>query len=181
MPKLRPPHVASPDEVRITRSGDYAIIEYADPAVATTHFKIGADHLDEMSDDELLEYWNEHVQASEEFARRQNFVATEIPIGKPQVEYSTLCDQWVPRGHVLRCQVLTDAALPSLPDEPFVNVDGRDFNLSEFVKMVGTFGGWGMRITFVPQDATHVAPKLRVKEPPSTKRVSKRRRISSKS
>lgn len=36
MPKLRRPHVASPDEVKITRNGDYAEIEYADPRVAST-------------------------------------------------------------------------------------------------------------------------------------------------
>jgi len=37
-------------------------------------------------------------------------------------------------------------------DEPFVSIDGRDFTLCEFMTMVGTFGGWGMRIEFVPDD-----------------------------
>lgn len=41
MPMPRRPHVASPDEIRITREGDAAIIEYADSNVATTNFVIG--------------------------------------------------------------------------------------------------------------------------------------------
>ena len=42
MPRPRRPHRASPDEIRIARDGDYAIIAYADDAVATTHLKIGS-------------------------------------------------------------------------------------------------------------------------------------------
>jgi len=41
MTKPRRPHVASPDEVKITRQGDTAMIEYADPKVATTNLKRG--------------------------------------------------------------------------------------------------------------------------------------------
>jgi hypothetical protein len=35
MPLPKRPYVASPDEIRITRDGDYAVIEYAEPKVAT--------------------------------------------------------------------------------------------------------------------------------------------------
>ena len=31
--------------------------------------------------------------------------------------------------------------------------------------MVSTFGGWGMRIEFVPNDELHRRPKRRVREP----------------
>ncbi|MBI2392258.1 MAG: hypothetical protein HYV09_21905 [Deltaproteobacteria bacterium] len=47
----------------------------------------------------------------------------------------------------------------------FVAIDGRDFTLAEFMTMVGTFGGWGMRIEFVPDDELHVRPKVKVREP----------------
>ncbi len=40
--------------MHITRDGDYAIIEYADPAVATTHFKVGAEKLHSMTDIEFV-------------------------------------------------------------------------------------------------------------------------------
>jgi len=35
--------------------------------------------------------------------------------------------------------------------------------------MVGTFGGWGMRIEFVPDDELHERPKLEVREPDQKK------------
>jgi hypothetical protein len=92
-------------------------------------------------------------------------VATEIPVGKPQVKFYERGNQWTPRGDVLRCQILTDAGVTPDLDEPFVSIDGRDFTLGEFMRMVGTFGGWGMRIEFVPDDEMHERPKLRVGEP----------------
>jgi hypothetical protein len=66
---------------------------------------------------------------------------------------------------VVRCQILADAAIPPDVDEPFVCIDGRDFTLAEFMTMVGTFGGWGMRIEFVPNDELHIRPKIRIREP----------------
>ena len=165
MPLPKRPYVASADQIRITREGEYAIIEYADEAVATTHLTMGADKLAAMSDEELLNFWNELVQNNDEFRKEVKYVATEIPLGKPQVRYFELGDQWTPRGHVLRCEILSDAAITPRLDEPFVSIDGRDFTLAEFMTMIGTFGGWGMRIEFVPADEMHVRPKLRVKEP----------------
>jgi hypothetical protein len=38
MPRPKRPHVASLDEVKITRQGNSAVIEYADPNISTTHF-----------------------------------------------------------------------------------------------------------------------------------------------
>ena len=46
-----------------------------------------------------------------------------------------------------------------------MSIDGRDFTLAEFMKMVGTFGGWGMRIEFVPDDELHRRPRLKVRDP----------------
>jgi hypothetical protein len=62
MPLPKQPYVASPDQVRITRKGDYAIIEYADSTIATTHLKMGADRLAAMTDAEVLGFWNEHIK-----------------------------------------------------------------------------------------------------------------------
>src|SRR5512145_2024897 len=103
MPKPRRPHVASPDEVRFTRSGDTLIVEYADPKIYTTHLKVGAEKLASMQDEELLEYWNDLQRANDDFRKTVKYVAREIPLGKPQVRYFREGDQWVPRGHVLRC------------------------------------------------------------------------------
>lgn len=162
MPMPRRPHVASPDEVRFTRDGDYLIVEYADPGVATTHLKVGSEKLATMKDDEVLDYWNDLQQMDEEWRRTVDYVAREIPLGKPQVKYHKDADQWVPRGHVLRC-VWTEY-LEDRPDEPCVTIDNRDFTLGEFTRMLNTFAGWGMRIEFVPDDELHERPKLRVKD-----------------
>jgi hypothetical protein len=170
MPLTKRPYVASADQIRITRKGDDAIIEYADDSVATTHLKVGAEKLADMSDEQLLDYWNELVRNHDGFRDRVKYVAKEIPLGKPQVEYSEQADQWVPRGNVLRCELLADLDLPDELEEPFVSIDGRDFSLAEFVKTLGTYCGWGMRIEFVPADEMHIRPKLRVKEPKPEKR-----------
>jgi hypothetical protein len=167
MPLPKRPYVASADEVRITRDGDYAIIEYADPKVATTNLTVGAEKLAKMTDEDVLAMWNEMLEARDEHRKTVTYVATEIPVGKPQVKFYERGNQWTPRGDVLRCQILTDAGVTPDLDEPFVSIDGRDFTLGEFMTMVGTFGGWGMRIEFVPDDEMHERPQLRVGEPDS--------------
>ena len=50
-------------------------------------------------------------------------------------------------------------------DEPIISIDERDFSLREFAKMVSTYGGWGVRITFVPDHEIHIEPKIKVREP----------------
>lgn len=132
--------------------------------VATTHFTMEAGKLVTMTDADLLAYWNEHIEATDEFIRTQKpFTLTEIPIGKPQVEYHVQSDQWVPRGHVLRSVVVNDSPIDI--DDTFISIDDRDFTVAEFLRMVGTFGGWGMRIAFVPDGEIHERPKIRVREP----------------
>lgn len=170
MPLRKRPFVASPDQVRITRDGDDAIIEYADQTVATTHLRVGAEKLAAMTDEQLLDFWNEMIEAREAHREGVVYTATEVPAGKPQVRYFEDGDQWVPRGHVLRCEILSDAAIEPSLEEPFVSIDGRDFTLAEFMRMVGTFGGWGMRVEFVPNDELYERPKLKVRDPDDKKR-----------
>jgi hypothetical protein len=165
MPLPKRPYVASAEQVRITRNGDDAIIEYADESVATTHLKMGADKLASMTDEQLLKFWNDGIAAGDAHRQSLNYTATEIPGGKPQVEFFEQGNQWTPRGHVVRCQILSDSAIEPALDEPFVSIDGRDFTLAEFMSLVGSFGGWGMRIEFVPDDELHKRPRLKVREP----------------
>ncbi len=162
MPPPRRPHVASPDEIKITRDGDTAIIAYADEKIATTYLKMRREKLAAMTDEELLAFWNEGIEARDAMMAEYEHVAVEIPIGTPQVEFFERGDQWVPRGHVLRCVVL---GRPGDPDEPVVSIDDRDFTMLEFAKMLGTYGGWGMRIAFVPDDEIHEEPEIEVREP----------------
>lgn len=157
MKRLR---VASLDEVRITRDGADAIIEYADPAVSTTCLRLGPE-VQRMTDREILDRFNEGILAMEQSAAEYEHVAVEIPPGRPQIEYSEQAMQWAPRGGVLRC-VVDDGG----PDgEPVIHVDDHALSLSEFGKLLCTYAGWGMRITFVPGDELHEEPRVEIREP----------------
>ena len=162
MPHPRRPHRASPDEIKITRDGDNAVITYADPKIATTYFRMGREKLATMTDEDIFEVWNEHLDVRDALMKEYDHVAVEIPIGRPQVEYMADADQWVPRGHVLRCVV---QGYNGDADDPFVSIDDRDFTPVEFARMISTFGGWGMRIAFVPDDELHEEPEIEVREP----------------
>lgn len=169
----RRPHVASPEEVRITREGDAAIIEYGDENIATTHFGIGADKLATMTDADILELWNSGIEARDEFRRSLTYVATEIPIGQPQLETSDLDGELVARGEIVRCVI---EGRPEQADDIFVSVDGKDLTLLQFARMLGTYEGWGLRVEVVPDDEIHQRPKRRVREPKKNQRSVIRRR-----
>ncbi|MDF1755761.1 MAG: hypothetical protein P1U89_23430 [Verrucomicrobiales bacterium] len=78
-----------------------------------------------------------------------------------QIEYHSRSNQWTPRGDVLRCAI-NDA---SDGMEPVIEIDDKELSLQEFGRLLCTYAGWGMRIEFVPDDATHRRPALRVQEP----------------
>jgi hypothetical protein len=142
MPRRRPA-VASLDEVQITREGDDAVIEYKDPDIPTTYFHIGPS-LCGMTDQQILDQFNDVLRADAEVAAAYHHVAIEVPDGCPQIRYFEPGDQWVPRGGVLRC-VIDDAgqaAKRSYVDEQCVARRVRTDDL--YLRRLG------LRITFVP-------------------------------
>lgn len=142
------------------------IIEYADPNVATTNWRVGEKKLDKMTDAQILRLWNKSIEARDQFMAEHENVRIEIPLGKQQVKYEEIADQWVPRGHIVRARVLGAMGDEDL-DEEFVTIDNRDFTIRQFVRMVGTFGGWGMRIAFVADTDLHEEPTIEIREPKS--------------
>ncbi|HEV3074564.1 MAG TPA: hypothetical protein VHB47_09125 [Thermoanaerobaculia bacterium] len=50
--------------VRITRSAEDAVIEYVEPNVFTTRFRIGPE-IQQMSEEEILDLFNESLRAEE--------------------------------------------------------------------------------------------------------------------
>ena len=102
--RLRRPRHASPDEVRITREADTAVIEYADSGIRGVSLRLGR-ALAAMTDEEILARFNAMLEAQAEFAAGVDRTLTEIPPGRPQIEYYESSGQWVPRGEVLRCHV----------------------------------------------------------------------------
>lgn len=94
--------MVSPDEVHICRDGEQAHMDYADPSHGGMWLKVGP-KITRMTDEEIVDLHNEVVRGMEEAREHHDHVAVEIPVGQPQIEYSTAYNQWVPRGHVLRC------------------------------------------------------------------------------
>jgi hypothetical protein len=113
-----------------------------------------------MNDAEVLELLNGMIEAQYQRSLEYDDRLVEIPPGCPQIRYSEGSDQWVPRGDVLRCY-LEDGKEGAL----FVDIDKQTLNLREFGRMLTTFAGWGMRISFVPEDRIADQPDIVVAEP----------------
>jgi len=158
--RLKKPFIASPDQVKITREGEYAVIEYADSSIMTVHLKIGAE-IGRMTDQEILDLHNDIIQTGEEIAAEYEHEAVEIPPGRPQIKYHPRADQWTPRGSVLRC-VIGDGGLE---EGPIFYIDDEELTLREFGRLLSTYAGWGMRIIFVPDDRLMEQPPIEIRDP----------------
>ncbi|MDE0435765.1 MAG: hypothetical protein OXH92_17325 [Bryobacterales bacterium] len=81
---MRPkrPRPASPDQVRITREGETAVIEYADLSIRIVNLQVGPS-LAEMTDADVLELFNDMLEAQAEIAAGADPTLTEIPPGLP--------------------------------------------------------------------------------------------------
>jgi hypothetical protein len=166
-------HVASPDEVRITRDpdGETAVIEYAENNIGATHLKIGP-ALKGMTDAEVLEQFNETIAAMDQARRDYKHVAVELPVGQPQIEWSQLASEWCARGDVLRCVIHDGGGEDGR--EPVIEIDDKQLSWSEFGRVLTRFAGWGMRLVIVPDDQTHERPTIRVRDPSKAKKGRQR-------
>ena len=156
--KRKEQYIARLNEVTITREGDSAVIRYKEEGIMTTHLKIGPE-IASMSDEAILELFNDTLRAQAQLAAEYKHVAVEVPLGSPQIKYSARGRQWCPRGAVLRCLVEDEDG------QLVVGIDDHELSLEEFGRMLTTYAGWGMRIEFVPDDELHRRPALEVREP----------------
>ncbi len=164
--KPNPMYIASLDEVRISRDGDAANIEYIEDNVIGQRLIIGP-QIEQMTDQEILDEHNEHIRTASEMAHEFRHKALlEIPLNRPQVEYFDKGYQWVPRADVLRCFITTDTET----GDTAIIIDDQEFSLEEFGAMLSTREGWGMRIAFVEEDKLHQQPKIKVREPEEDER-----------
>lgn len=157
--RLKKPIRVSIEQVRITRDGPTAVIEYADPTYSGVNLTIG-DHVAEMSDQQIVDVLNDVLAAQAQSLREWDNTITEIPLGKPQIKFSRESGQWVPQGEVLRCIIHDNEHR-----EPVFEIDGKELSLSEFGRMLVVYAGWGMRIAFVPEELVHEEPKIKVRQP----------------
>jgi len=156
---MKEPYIATLDQVRISRQGEYGIIEYIEPNVFTTHLKVGPE-VQNMADQAILDEHNRLLRIQEQMRLEYEHIAIEIPPGRPQIKYSEMCNQWTPRGDVLRCVIGDDG-----PDgEAVIYIDDHELTLEEFGRLLTTYAGWGMRIIFVPDDRTDEEPEIAVCE-----------------
>ena len=153
-------HVASPDEVKITRDGDSVLIEYADDSIISTRLVLGPE-VEQMTDAEILDHHNEILIGQQQLRDDYEHEAVEVPPGRPQIEYDVLSQTWVPRGDVLRC-VIEDGVGE---EGPTLFIDDHGLTLKEFGKLLETYAGWGMRLTFVPDDELDEEPCIRKQDP----------------
>ena len=157
--RLKRPRPASPDQVRITREGDTAVIEYADPSNSVVNLRVGPS-LVAMSDAEALELFNDMLAAQAEIAAGVDPTLIEIPPGRPQIEYYERSGQWMPRGQVLRCHIDDDA-----DDGTIIQLDDMELDMAAFGRLLQVFSGFGMRIAFVDEEEVTEEPEIVVREP----------------
>ena len=149
-------YLASLDEVKITRDGDTAHIEYVEDNVFSRNLVLGP-KIEQMTDQDILDEHNAHIRAAGELAHQfRNKPLTEIPLNRPQAEYFDKGYCWVPQADVLRCIVTTDEDT----GETSIIIDDQEFSLAEFGKILSAREGWGMRIAFVEEDELHRQPKI---------------------
>jgi hypothetical protein len=119
--RLRKPTRVLIDQVRITREGNDAIIDYADAGISGTRLTIGPD-LATMTDREISDVFNGILAAQERILAAWDKTVIEEPPGEKQIDYHENSDQWVARGDVLRC-IIDDAG----PDrEVTIHIDDQE-------------------------------------------------------
>jgi hypothetical protein len=148
------------DQVRITREGNDAIIDYADPGISGTRLTIGP-QIVTMTDRDIVDVFNGILIAQERLLADWNKTVVEEPLGEKQIDYHEEGAQWVPRGDVLRCTI--DDAGPD--GEVTIHIDDKELSLVEFGRLLRVHAGWGMRIAFVPEEYVTENPKVEIRRP----------------
>ena len=73
------------DQVRITREGNDAIIDYADAGIAGTRLTIGPD-IATMTDRDIIDVFNGILAAQERLLATWDKTVTEEPLGEKQID-----------------------------------------------------------------------------------------------
>ena len=139
--RLKKPTRAIIDQVRITREGNDAIIDYADAGSAGTRLTIGPD-IATMTDRDIIDVLNGILAAQERLLAAWDKTVTEEPPGEKQINYHEDSDQWVPRGDVLRC--IIDDGGPE--GEVTIHIDDTELSLAEFGRMLRVHAGCGIEL-----------------------------------
>jgi len=166
----RPTHVLI-DQVRITRDGDIATIDHADPNLSGAHITI-LPGIATMTDADIVKIYNDMLDSQWALSQNWDKTVVEEPPGEPQIDYHETSDQWAPRGDVLRC-IIHDAG-PN--GEVTIHIDDQELSLAQFGRLLTVHAGWGMRIAFVPEEFVTENPKVKIRKLKERKRQRRARR-----
>jgi hypothetical protein len=161
--RSKKPTRVSIEQVRITREGYDAIVDYADAGISGAHLAIGPE-IATMTDAEIVDLYNGILESQHRLLAKWEKTVIEEPLG--QIDYHENSDQWVPRGDVLRC--IIDDGRPE--GEVTIHIDDKELSLAEFGRMLTVHAGWGMRIAFVPEEFISENPKVEIRKPKQRRR-----------
>ena len=147
------------DQVRITRDGETATIDHADPNLSGVHLTLGP-QIAKMTDADIVEMYNDILDSQWALLQEWDKAVVEEPPGEPQIDYHENSDQWAPRGNVIRC-IIADGGPEG---EVTIHIDDRELSLREFGRMLAVHAGWGMRIQFVPEKFVTENPEVTVRK-----------------
>jgi hypothetical protein len=119
-----------------------------------------------MIDAEIVDLYNGNLESQHRLLAEWDKTVIEEPLGEKQIDYHEDGDQWVPRGDVLRC-VIDDGGPEG---EVTIHIDDKELSLAEFGRMLSVHAGWGMRLTFVPEEYICENPKVKIRKPKRRKR-----------
>jgi hypothetical protein len=157
----RPSHVLI-DQVRITREGNDAIIDHADPNLSGARIT----GIATMTDAEIVEMYNQILDSQSALLEAWDKTVVEEQPGEKQIDYHENSDQWVPRGDVLRC--IIDDGGPN--GEVMIQIDDQELSLREFGRLLSVHAGWGMRIAFVPEEFVTENPAVKMRKQKRSRR-----------
>jgi hypothetical protein len=150
--------VAFPKEVKITRDGDFAHVDFINPNYASVRTQFKPGELTSMTDKDILKEHNEIVFSQERLIR--NSRPKEMADGCSQIKYDAKYKQWVPRSDVLRCELTSGERF----DELIVCIDDEELSWEDFGRMLKMFMGWGMRLMFLPQGQLFDPPSVEIQK-----------------
>lgn len=149
--------VAFPNDVKITREGVFAHIDFIDPVYSSRRLEIGPE-LTSMTDEEILRLHNQIVLSQLRCIAESR--PTEMAEGARQIEFDNSYKSWTMLSDVLRCELTSG----SEPDELMVYIDDEELSWDEFGQMLQSYMGWGMRVTLLPQEQLSNPPSPEIIE-----------------
>lgn len=154
---LKTKQIVTLDQVIIKRYGDFAWLIYKNNRFEKEKLSLnlGQHLLDKLSDQEVLDRFNAHINWLNEVLAIER--PLEIEDGYAQLEWSEEFERWSMVGEVLRATVCWQGG----PDDGRVafQIDDKELSADELVDLFEEFEGSGMRIEFVDKDNLTRRPK----------------------